>query len=47
MLFFFARCRDGDQEGETRPSAATCQTLSKEPDAATPNEKSQSARMKH
>ena len=41
------RCRDHDRNREARPAAATCPTRSKEPDAATPNEKPQLARMKN
>jgi hypothetical protein len=41
------RCRDHDRNLEARPAAATYPTRSKEPDAATPNETPQPARMKN
>jgi hypothetical protein len=45
--FVFARCRDQDRKGGLRSGAATRPTPSKQPDAATPDEKSQPARMRN
>ena len=47
MRSFFPRCCDGDRHGGTRPGAATCPTLAKQPDAASRHEMPQPTRMKN